>query len=337
MREIPIAKLLTALTPARLFNIGLVALSLGLAKLIRRPIAWGLPFVMTVEPTNRCQLACPQCDRGAGLLQRPTGDMRLSLFDDILRQTHRSVLYLLLYDQGEPLLHADYVEMVRNAKRHRMVVTCCSNGQELADADKAWELAASGLDNLILSVDGLTEATFQVYRQGGQLNRVIAAIGHIRQAREALRQKTPRICLQFIVMKHNEQEIVGLPVVARRWGADRVLLKSLQVRTAEDGDQWLPKNETFRRYAHRPGQLFVKNRADHLCSRLWYSCVVHQDGSVVGCCFDKDNHHVFGDLTIEPFSTIWQGGKTRTFRRAVAETPKPEICHNCTHGLAIYQ
>ncbi|OPZ67342.1 MAG: pyrroloquinoline quinone biosynthesis protein PqqE [bacterium ADurb.Bin478] len=337
MKEVPLFRLLACLTPYRLMNLGQVYTSLGLSRLSGRPISWGLPLVLTIEPTNRCNLACPQCSTGAGLLQRPYGDLSPALYQRILQQTQRSLLYLLLYDQGEPLLHAEYVEMVRLAKAAKVVVTCSSNGQLLADFAQARELVSSGLDQIILSVDGLEESTYQIYRRGGRLENVVAAIAHLRRAREQLKQKTPRICLQFLVMKHNEHEVERVHDTARRWGADRVLIKSVQVRSPQDADRFLPLAEKYRRYTLGSGRLTVKSKKSKICDRLWTGCVIHQNGHVVGCCFDKDESALLGRLTEQPFLTIWRGEALRHFRRRVAGSCKPDICNNCTHGLDLYQ
>ncbi len=228
-------------------------------------------------------------------------------------------------------------EMVRLAKAAKVVVTCSSNGQLLADFAQARELVSSGLDQIILSVDGLEESTYQIYRRGGRLENVVAAIAHLRRAREQLKQKTPRICLQFLVMKHNEHEVERVHDTARRWGADRVLIKSVQVRSPQDADRFLPLAEKYRRYTLGSGRLTVKSKKSKICDRLWTGCVIHQNGHVVGCCFDKDESALLGRLTEQPFLTIWRGEALRHFRRRVAGSCKPDICNNCTHGLDLYQ
>jgi radical SAM protein with 4Fe4S-binding SPASM domain len=337
MKEIPLKNILTALTPYRLVNVVVVTLSMLLSKLLRRTISWGQPFVLTVEPTNRCNLACPQCDTGAGIMQRPAGDLSVALYNDLLQQTHRSLLYLILYDQGEPLLHPNYMELLRLAKSKRICVTCSSNGQLLADPRMADQLVASGLDNLILSVDGLSEETYQRYRRGGRLSKVMEAIQNVRRSREALQQKTPRICVQFIVMKHNEHELADFTRTAESWGADEVLIKSLQVRTRADAEALLPQQEKYRRYLLHSDQLVVKARKAKLCSRLWYSSVVHQDGSVVACCFDKDNQYIIGNVADSSFADIRHGARMRTFHVMVHGENKPNFCHNCTDGIELYK
>lgn len=337
MKEIPVTSVSKGITVYRLFNVFKVGLALVFSKLLRRPLVWGAPFVLTIEPTNLCNLACPQCAVGAGLLTRSRGCMSLELFAKILQQTHRSLLYLLLYDQGEPLLHPDYFAMIRLAKSKHVAVTCSTNGQLLNDPETAGRLVASGLDNLILSIDGLTEKSYQTYRRGGQLTDVIRALQNVRQARIKLRKKTPRICVQFLVMKHNEHELPSLFKTVRDWGADRLLIKSMQIRRATDADQWLPRQEKYRRYQVLDNRLLTKNYTTSLCPRLWYSSVIHQDGHVVACCFDKDNQFVLGHIPTTPFAEIWRGSALQDLRAAMIKNQKPLICRNCSYGLALFK
>lgn len=336
MKELPLKPLLTALTLPRLLNLVKVWSSLLLSKTVRRPVNWGMPYVLTVEPTNVCNLSCPQCDTGAGLLRRTKGFLDIGLYEKILQDHRRSLLYLLLYDQGEPLLHPDYVRLVRMAKAHRVCVTCCSNGVLLADHRLAQDLVASGLDTVIVSVDGLTPESYRVYRKGGNLDEVLQGIRNLAAAKREQASHTPRLLIQFLVMKHNEHERAGLLDRARAWGADQVLFKSVQVRNENGAQTFLPQEERYRRYRLTAHGLAVKGRPVAFCERLWYSSVIHWDGSIVPCCFDKDDHHLLGTLRETGWAAIWRGEKRKRFIKRISTENKPPICKNCTHGLRLY-
>jgi radical SAM protein with 4Fe4S-binding SPASM domain len=336
MRELPLRQLLMALTLPRLINLLIVMSSLLVTKIVRRPVRWGMPYVLTIEPTNCCNLSCPQCDTGAGLLQRRKGFLDLELYEKILVEHHRSLLYLLLYDQGEPLLHPNYTHLIQIAKAHRICITCSSNGVLVADKDIATNLVASGLDNMIISLDGLSPETYSRYRQGGDLDKVVQGIHNLVAAKRKRTSRTPRLLIQFLVMKHNEHERAELPTRARRWGVDGVLFKSVQVRNETDAETFLPHEEKYRRYRHSHQGWVVKGRPSPFCDRLWYSGVVHWDGSIVPCCFDKDNHHLLGLYQDSSWRSLWHGEKMAQFSQDTKSENKPQICRNCTHGLHIY-
>jgi len=60
-------RILTApITIHQLVNICQVLLSYLISSLLRRPIVWGYPFLLEVEPSSLCNLRCPLCAVGAG-------------------------------------------------------------------------------------------------------------------------------------------------------------------------------------------------------------------------------------------------------------------------------
>jgi len=335
MKEIPIRSLLAALTPGRTLNL-LKALAGGACgRISDRPLAWGAPYVLSVEPTNLCDLHCPHCETGAGTLSRPTGYLDMELYRTILELNHGHLLYLLLYDQGEPLLHPHFPEMVRLAKKQGLCVASSTNGQRLADYSYAREIAASGLDALIISADGLTQSTYELYRRGGSLEKVCSGLAALRAARRARGGRTPRLYLQFVVMRHNEHELPLLRAEAAKWGADQVLVKSPYLRSVEGAEEILPAEERYRRYRCIEGHWLRKEKAARPCPRLWYSSVIHWDGKVVPCCFDKDGSHLLGHAS-EPLKKLFHGEAYRQFRRRQYSAHAPQICQNCTDGLKIY-
>lgn len=335
MREWPLSGLLAGLTPNRAAAILQTGAAGAASRLTGRRMAWGAPWVLSIEPTNHCDLHCPQCETGAGTLKRPRGFMELELYRHILEVNRRHLLCLMLYDQGEPLLHPDFTAMVRLAKAHRLCVISSTNGQRLADRETAAELVASGLDALIVSADGITPESYARYRRGGSLDKVVAGIGHIREMRRAMGRRTPQIYLQFVVMRHNEAELGRLPAVAHQWGADRLLRKSLYLRRGAEAAAYLPAAEAFRRYHFAAGRWVRKGAQRRRCARLSYSAVIHWDGNVVPCCFDKEGEYPLGHAST-PLAELWRGDAWRRFRRDQLGLLPPPICENCSDGLKIY-
>ncbi|MBN2354776.1 SPASM domain-containing protein [candidate division KSB1 bacterium] len=308
--------------------------SLYLSVLLRKPLVWGFPFVLTIEPTNHCNLHCPQCDTGSNRSKRPRGYLCVGDFECILQECKNNLIYLLLYDQGEPLLHPQYCELVRLAKNNHLYVVCSTNGMRLTDMTLVESLVQSKLDELIISVDGLDETTYQHYRKGGNLAKVVQGIRNVRSVRRALKTRTPRIAIQFIVMRHNESDLARLRTMALKWGVDRTLIKSAYVSSVEDAAVFLPDNKKYRRYRIENGQLLRKGRNRGLCKRCWYSAVVHWNGSIVPCCFDRNDHYILGSYP-DPLKYIWKNKAYQKFRKAFFHS-RPTICGNCTDGIKIY-
>ena len=79
--------LLKYFTIKRAINAVKVLSSFTVARLIRKPVLWGMPISYSIEPTNHCNLKCPECPSGLGSLTRPLGllnpDDFKKLIDDI--------------------------------------------------------------------------------------------------------------------------------------------------------------------------------------------------------------------------------------------------------------
>ncbi|MFH1011496.1 MAG: radical SAM protein [bacterium] len=318
------------------WNLGLGALSCLLSHLLRRPIVWGLPISVMMEPTNRCNLRCPLCPSGAGTLTRSIGEMTLSDYRKILDAIGPQHRRIYLWNQGEPLLNDSLPDMVRLAHERGIHTVTSTNGQLLGRGDMAKRLVQSGLDAIILSVDGLTAETYRKYRIGGELQPVIFGMQALRRERQILRRSRPKIILQWLPMKHNEHELPLLRSAAREWGADRIEIKTTQVYTEKQAERFLPRDPRFSRY-RRAGEQWETRRRYQTCHRLWFSCQIDWDGTVVPCCFDKNEEFTVGNIHQDSFAKIWRGEKFQRFRGLLLTRGRvPDMCRNCTEGLETF-
>jgi MoaA/NifB/PqqE/SkfB family radical SAM enzyme len=323
------------LTARRAINAAKVVASYGLSRLAGRDIRMGRPIVLMVEPTNVCNLKCPLCPSGNGGLTRPRGTMAFQAFRRVFEQQARDLLLLMLWNQGEPFINRDLLRMVRAAKARNVPTITSTNGHFVRTATEAEAVVRSGLDELIVSLDGATPETYVQYRVGGSFERVLAAARLVCEAKRRLGSNTPVVHLQFIIMKHNENEIDAARRIARKLGADRLSLKTAQVYTQADARRYLPTDERYSRYRYGGDGLTMNGKVRNTCRHLWYSTVINWDGIVSPCCFDKDAHYGLGDaLDGVPFEDVWEGKRYRDFRNTILkDRASVPICGNCSEGL----
>jgi MoaA/NifB/PqqE/SkfB family radical SAM enzyme len=100
-------------TVGRLWNAGLVFTSYYLTRWLKRPIQWGLPISVSIEPTTACNLRCPECPSGLRSFTRETGNLREDFFRKTIDELHRRLMVLIFYFQGEPYINPKFLEMVR--------------------------------------------------------------------------------------------------------------------------------------------------------------------------------------------------------------------------------
>lgn len=327
-------QLLRYLSLVRFVNIIKIYLSYWLSRLTSKSIHWGKPISISVEPTTSCNLSCPECPSGLKQFTRPVGKISRDDFGLILTQMGKQLQYITFYFQGEPLLHSQFADFVRMAKQHRIIVATSTNAHFLT-AQIADDLIASGLDRLIISLDGTDAETYVKYRRGGDYNKVIANIKTMVAARNSRGVPHPFLELQFLVLKHNEHQIDEIKKLGKELGVDKVTLKTAQVYEFEEGNDFIPDLDKYARYEKRPdGKYQIKNKLPNHCFRMWSGCVLTWDTKVVPCCFDKDAEFQFGDLKHGEFKQIWKSDQYNQFRQQIlTDRSKIDICRNCSEGL----
>jgi radical SAM protein with 4Fe4S-binding SPASM domain len=329
--------LASKMTPLRWWNAAGVLSSYHYSKWTGRPRPMAMPISISIEPTTSCNLRCPECPSGLRSFTRPTGMLKNDLFHRIIHELYPTLSYLTFYFQGEPYLNPRFLEMVRYASSKGIYTATSTNAHYLSD-EIARTTVESGLDRLIISIDGTTQETYESYRIGGSLAKVIEGTKSILSWRRKLKSKTPYVVFQFLVVKPNEHQVGAVRALARELGVDHVALKSAQIYDFEKGSPLIPDNPDFSRYKKTDdGRYAIKNGMLNHCWKMWNSCVITWDGQVVPCCFDKDAHHVMGDLNTQSFEEIWFSEKYNAFRAVLLNSRKEiEMCRNCTEGTRVW-
>ena len=329
--------LFSKLNIGRSLNAFLVLSSYYFSKITKKPYQWGLPISIAVEPTTSCNLRCPECPSGLRNFTRPTGMLQKDFFQKLIFELHHKTLYLTFYFQGEPYLNPAFLDMVKLASEKKIYTATSTNAHYLS-VENAEKTVKSGLDRLIISIDGTTQETYQQYRIGGSLNKVIQGTKNLVKAKKDLKSSTPHIIFQFLVVKPNEHQTDEVLKLAKELGVDEVKFKTAQVYDYEKGNPLIPDNPKYSRYQKlADGNYYIKNKLLNHCWKLWHSCVITWDGKVVPCCFDKDARHQLGDLQQIDFKQIWQSEAYNRFRRAVLKSRKEiDICSNCSEGTKVW-
>jgi radical SAM protein with 4Fe4S-binding SPASM domain len=329
--------MVSRMTWKRSFNAVNILRSYYLSRVQRKPRIIGLPISISIEPTTSCNLRCPECPSGLRSFTRPTGKLDPQLYRNVIDQLASALSYLTFYFQGEPYLHPEFLEMVNYASL-KGIYTATSTNAHYLNGESARNTVESGLDRLIISIDGTTQRSYESYRIGGRLSKVIEGTKHIISAKKELRSKTPHVVFQFLVVGPNEDQIGEVQDLAKELRVDQVVLKTAQVYDYEKGSHLIPKQDRYSRYRKNgDGTYSIKNRMDDHCWRMWHSCVMTWDGKVVPCCFDKDAHFVLGDLKEKSFAEIWNGERYNAFRQSLLTSRREiEMCRNCTEGGSVF-
>ena len=332
-------RMLKKLTVRKIWNIIKVRSSYILSRWTSRPLQWGLPVSIAVEPTTSCNLRCPECPSGLRAFTRPTGMLQPDFFSRTIDQIYKDSFYLILYFQGEPYLNPDFLQMASYASQKGMYTATSTNGHYLTE-ENCKKTVESGLDRLIISIDGITQEVYQQYRVGGNLDKVLEGAKRMAQWKKKMNSATPHIIFQFLVVKPNEHQIEEVKQLGKQIGVDEVRFKTAQVYDYEqDPNRLIPTDSRYSRYKKdKNGNWTPKGKMENHCWRLWHAPVITWDGLMVPCCFDKDADHRMGDLKTADLRTIWKSEKYLQFRKAILKGRKNiDICANCSEGVKVWE
>ncbi|HLQ60237.1 MAG TPA: radical SAM protein [Candidatus Acidoferrales bacterium] len=322
-------------TPRRLANLLLVESErqLGLTKLR------GRPYVIFVDPINLCNLRCPLCATGMGEINRVRQKMDLEHFKRVIDAMSPWAYEVSLYNWGEPLLHKDIFEMVGYARAKNLSTVMSSHlsvKPHLMDS-----LLESGLEELTVSIDGVTQETYEKYRVNGKLDLVFSNLRHLLQRRAELGLKTPSVEWQFIVFKHNEHEVEDARRLAGEIGVD--LIRFIPAGLPFDADPerkrelartWFSTKAEMR-YQDPDSASFVNApfRQRGGCYYLYRSATVNPDLGIAPCCIVYNDQYDFGSLLQKDFNAIWNNDRYRSaraeFSRIGVSPGKQTVCKSC--------
>lgn len=324
-------------SPRRVLNAAKVLSSYYTSRWTGKPMQWGLPIAISFEPTTSCNLRCPECPSGLRSFSRPTGMLEEDLFRKVIDEMSRDLWYLIFYFQGEPYLHPKFTELVKYASDRGIYTATSTNAHYLTDIN-AKKTVESGLDRLIISIDGSSQEVYEQYRKGGKLEKVLEGARNMVKWKRELKSNTPHLIFQFLVVKPNQHQIDEVKKLAEEIGIDEVGLKTAQIYDYENGNDLIPTIDKYSRYElQSDGKYTIKNELLNHCWKLWHSCVITWDGSVVPCCFDKDAWYKMGNLQQESFKSLWNNEAYKKFRSTVLRSRSEiEMCKNCTEGTKVW-
>ncbi|NSW44533.1 MAG: SPASM domain-containing protein [Bacteroidales bacterium] len=284
-----------------------------------------MPFAISIEPTNRCQLACIECPTHNHSIEIKKGDISLELFEKIIKEIHHQTFYLNLYFQGEPLLHNQITQMISIAKKYRIYTVLSTNAQNL-DEPLAQRIVKSGLSKIIISMDGMTANTYNKYRIGGNIDKVKTAVETLIRVKKELELNNPKIIVQFLVHRFNEHEIKTF----KQWARPLNIIAELKTMQIYNDFSFVPTKARYSRYELKENRWQLKKIKKNRCFRIWSQCVIRYDGSLLPCCYDKEGIFYMGNIKEKSLKELWHSKAFNDFRLKILKSKHTiKMCNNC--------
>jgi len=316
-----------------------------------------LPRSLYLETTSRCNSLCETCILPFGG-REPQRDLTWDEFRRVVDQ-FPDLERVLLHGIGEPLLNRDLPRMVAHLKGRHAHVLFNSNAITLSPKT-ARTLIDAGLDELRVSLDASTRATYERIRGVDAFDKVVRNLEGLRHLKAELGAPRPAVSLWFTALKDNIEEIAGLIPLALRVGAPEIHLQrlvfnglglateaqSLHGRLHEREAALIAATAAAARAegvafsasgATAPDVSLTPARSGQpwsACRRPWTLAYVTVGGNVLPCCIAPwiTGHYdgiILGNLYRESLEQVWWGERYRDFRRDLQTSAPPEPCRGC--------
>ena len=268
--------------------------------------------------------------------------MPLDVWHRTLQEVAKTAWTIQFYFQGEPLLNKDLPNMIAEAHEAGLYTIVSTNAQALT-AELAEALVKSGLDRIIISMDGLSEDSYNAYRVGGSLDKTKSALRWLKYAkdkssiknnrqsivpRQSSNRQSPLIELQCLRLKSNEHEWQQFKREYKALGADKLTFKTAQLYDYENGHPLMPSDLKYSRYIQGADGKYHRRKLRKGCFRVWSGVVITTNGEVLPCCYDKAHEHAYGNIMNAPLRELFANEKATAFRKA-AMHEQPQICQEC--------
>ncbi|MCX6802972.1 MAG: radical SAM protein [Candidatus Diapherotrites archaeon] len=274
----------------------------------------GYPIDVKIETTNICNLNCVMCPNS--VMKRKKGFIDLNLVKKIVSEVKPYAENISLHFMGEPLLHPNLFEIIKECKKAN-INTIFSTNARLMTKKLSKGILSSGLDLIIMNLDGTNKETYETIRRNSDFEKTKANIMNLLKTKIKYKKKTPLTVVQAVQLKKNEKEMNSFKNMWEKIGVD-----GLKVRIAHTWSGSVDietKKETRPKVANLP------------CFDIWAKIVITWNGNVVPCCNDFDAQNVFGNINKQTISEVWNCDKFVDFRKKLLTKGHYNIpiCKDC--------
>lgn len=322
--------LLKYITPLKIWNFLLLTVSFYINRLVKKQVIWGLPCFYSIEPTNACNLACSECPTGNKTSKREKKSIDVSRYIYVIKIIKKYCLHLNLFFQGEPFLHESIIELIKIGHKAN-IFTCISTNGHFLSEENAVNVINSGLDKIIISLDGIDYQSYKKYRINGNFDLVVDGIKTLSENKKKFKRSHPIIEVQCLILSSTENKMPEFKQFAQNLGADIVTFKTAQFYDLKNRTGLMPKSKPARYIKNETGEFVINRKLKPYCYRLWTNPVITASGDFLPCCFDKYSTFVQGNIFSENIHQIWNSKSYKNFRKKVMMNRESiDICRNCT-------
>jgi MoaA/NifB/PqqE/SkfB family radical SAM enzyme len=285
------------------------------------------PEYLQIDICGFCNLACEMCPQGEAGTVKEKGMMDFGLFKEMVDKAKGAGIFsVLLVMTGEPLMHPQFIEMVKYAKSKELKVQSSTNCT-LLTREKAREIIESGLDEIILSFDTMDKASYENFRKGAKFEEVFSNIINFLELRKELRSNKPLVVMQNLQPYPRTKN--PRPQIEKNFLAAFSKYDNIWIMPKYFCD-WSGIMHNTRDFSYVDNTKKFQGKY-RLCEAIYHRLVVSWDGKALACCNDFLRAQVVGDLCRQSVMEAWNSPAFVDLRKKLIakEYARLPLCKSC--------
>lgn len=286
------------------------------------------PFIINIDPSDRCNFQCQFCPTGDRELMKNTkgrnfGNMDFELYkyiiDDICKFEDK-VKVIRLYKDGEPLLNPHFADMVKYAKESG----CCdrvdtTTNASLLTPERSLAIIEGGLDRINISVEGVNAEQYKKFSSYSM--DFEKYVENIRFFYEHRKQCEMIVKINGDIISEEEKQIF-----LDTFGdiTDGIFIEHVMDCWPTFDIKNVSVNNDLGIYGQKIEEVTV-------CPYTFYCMYVNSDGSVSLCFLDWHRKLVIGHVKEKSLKDIWVSEELRNYQKMFlrGERKQHPICGVC--------
>ncbi len=286
------------------------------------------PFIINIDPSDRCNFQCKFCPTGdRELMKRTPGrnhglmdfDLYKKVIDDICSFEDK-VKVIRLYKDGEPLLNPRFPDMVRYAKESG----CCDRVDTTTNAalltpELSLKIIDAGLDKINISIEGVKDEQYKEFsRANVNFKKLVENIAFFYEHKKQ--------CQMLVKINGDVISEEDKQTFLNTFGdiTDGIFIESIMDCWPTFELEKVEVNETRGIYDNKIKEVLT-------CPYVFYSFAVNSDGTVSLCFLDWSRKLLIGDAKKESVKDVWNSKAMRDYQMMFlrGERKSHPICAEC--------
>ncbi len=291
------------------------------------------PYKINIDVASACNFKCKFCFhalddamlKSSGFKPRI---MDYRLFENIIEQISQfpeKVKCIGLTGIGEPLLNKRLPDMIKLTKDRdvadKVVVT---TNASLLHPKLSEALVNAGLDELIISVESMTDEGYQSIT-GAKVNfeQLLNNIRYLYKHRKECLVFAKIVDMAFDSDNDQRDFHVLFDGISDMAYVERIIPQFKPV-------DYEPMNLNYKETIYGKEAMPI-----NVCSMIFYAMQIAANGNVCPCCVDYNETVVFGNIEKKDLYNIWNSSRFNEFRKQhlLGRRREIELCHDCRYFI----